>query len=565
MEMWNKMSELKEAVAYARYSSARQSARSIDDQFQLCDKIAKQNGYKIVKYFKDAAIAGNGTLARDGWQAVMREAAAKDRTFEAVIIESQSRMSRDLADSARDFKRLNYREIALIDLEGKSNTMRVGMSGIMNEEFRKHLGNMMRRAWDGRVKEGLMPGKPAYGHRKVPNTSFEREIDPDAAKIVNRIFTEYVNLEPVREIAAGLNRDGILSPSGGKWNHTVFIAGGGNGKGIIGNPIYIGELVWNACRSVIHPDTEKRGKQKGKPDDLLTVSVPHLRIIDQDLWDRAQQVRTDRSRQSGVRVYKKSIINHMLAGRLICGECGGAMKIVYSKAGENTRVGCTNARNKGTCDNTKTYNLNEIEGTVLHGIKHDLDVEALMAYTEGAHKEWEKRQHAASGDREKAERALNVTIEKISRIVDAMTDPDMPLAPLKEKYKALELERAGHEEKVRMAEADGGSKAAMILHPAVIKNFRKNLETMHSALTNTKLTDAEVAPFRVAFGNVFDRVVVHKTGKRKPVEVTPYARISAIMAETNLPRMRAPKEALEEQGLTNLFLATHGTLEQLRW
>jgi site-specific DNA recombinase len=559
------MSELKEAVVYARYSSARQSARSIDDQFQLCDKIAKQNGYKIVKYFKDAAIAGSGTLARDGWQAVMREAAAKDRTFEAVIIESQSRMSRDLADSARDFKRLNYRDIALIDLEGKSNTMRVGMSGIMNEEFRKHLGNMMRRAWDGRVKEGLMPGKPAYGHRKVPNTSFEREVDPDAAKIVNRIFTEYVNLEPVRDIAAGLNRDGILSPSGGKWNHTVFIAGGGNGKGIISNPIYIGELVWNTCRSAIHPDTEKRGKQKGKPDDLLTVPVPHLQIISRDLWDRAQQVRTNRSRQSGVRVYKKSIVNHMLAGRLVCGECNGAMKIVYSKAGEDTRVGCTNARNKGTCDNTKTYNLNEIESTVLHGIKHDLDVEALMAYTEGAHKEWEKRQHAASGDREKAERALNVTIEKINRIVDAMADGDVPLTQLKEKYRALELERAGHEEKVRMAEADGGSKAAMVLHPAVIKNFRKNLETMHSALTNTKLTDAEVAPFRVAFGNVFDRVVVHKTGKRKPVEVTPYARVSAIMAETNLPRMRAPEEVLEEQGLTNLFLATHGTLEQLGW
>jgi site-specific DNA recombinase len=320
------MSELKEAVAYARYSSARQSARSIDDQFQLCDKIAKQNGYKIVKYFKDAAIAGSGTLARDGWQAVMREAAAKDRTFEAVIVESQSRMSRDLADSARDFKRLNYREIALIDLEGKSNTMRVGMSGIMNEEFRKHLGNMMRRAWDGRVKEGLMPGKPPYGHRKVPNTSFEREPDPDAAKIVNRIFNEYVNLEPVREIAAGLNRDGILSPSGGKWNHTVFIAGGGNGKGIIGNRIYIGELVWNTCRSVIHPDTEKRGKQKGKPDDLLTIPVPHLQIISRDLWERAQQVRMNRNRQSGVRVYKKSIIKHMLAGRLICGECGGDMK-----------------------------------------------------------------------------------------------------------------------------------------------------------------------------------------------------------------------------------------------
>ena len=192
---------MKEAIAYARYSTDRQNARSIDDQFLLCDKLAKQHGYKIVKYFDDRAISGGGTLDRAGWLALMRAVTAKDRTFDAVIIESLSRMSRDLADSARDFKRINNRDIELIDLEGAVNTMRVGMSGIMNQEFRKHLGNMLRRAWDGRVQQGLMPGKPAYGHRKIPGTSFEREIDPDAAKIVKRIFTEYVNLEPLREIA----------------------------------------------------------------------------------------------------------------------------------------------------------------------------------------------------------------------------------------------------------------------------------------------------------------------------------------------------------------------------
>jgi hypothetical protein len=84
-------------------------------------------------------------------------------------------------------------------------------------------------------------------------------------------------------------------------------------------------------------------------------------------------------------------------------------------------------------------------------------------------------------------------------------------------------------------------------------------------LTNTKLTEAELAPFRVAFGNVFDTVVVHQTGKRKPVEVTPYARISAIMGKDIMPKMRTAKKVLEEQGLTNLVLATHGTLAQLRW
>jgi hypothetical protein len=168
---------------------------------------------------------------------------------------------------------------------------------------------------------------------------------------------------------------------------------------------------------------------------------------------------------------------------------------------------------------------------------------------------------------EKAQRNLNVTIEKIDRIVTAISEcagNSGMMKTLMTKFEALELERAGHADQLRMAEADGGGKV-VALHPSVIQNFRKNLEAMHGALTDIKLTDAEVAPFRVAFGNVFDRVVVHPTGKRRPVEVTPYARISAIMSVAIMPNMRTAKEVLEEQGLTNLVLATHGTLEQLGW
>jgi site-specific DNA recombinase len=376
---------------------------------------------------------------------------------------------------------------------------------------------------------------------------------------------EYVNLEPLREIAVRLNREGIPGPAGGKWNHQGFTAGSGSGKGMISNPIYIGELVWNNCRTYINEETEKRNKKKGKPEDLLTVPVPHLRIIDQDLWDRAQQVRTGRSRQaSAVRVKKKSITTHLLAGRLTCGVCSGPMKIIWSQAGFHTRVGCTNARANGSCANSKGYDLVEIEATVLHGIKNDLNVEALMAYTEGAHKEWAARSRAVSGERVKVERDLNQAIEKRDRILNLMIDCDMPQAPLKEKYKAAELVRAGLADKLRMIEADGGGKV-VTLHPTVIQNFRKNLLAMHKALTNTKLTEAELAPFRVAFGNVFDSVVVHQTGKRKRVAVTPYARISAIMGKDIMPKMQTTKEVLKEQGLTNLVLATHGTLAQLRW
>lgn len=554
------MTELKEAVAYARYSSDRQNPRSIDDQFMVCEKIAKQNGYKIVKFYKDAAISGGGTLAREGFQEMMRDAAAKDRTFQAVIIESLSRMSRDLADSARDFKRLDYRRIALIDLEGRTNTMRVGMSGIMNQEFVKHLGNQLRRAWSGRVKDGLIPGKPPYGHRIVAGKRFEHEIDPVAAPIVVRIFNEFAAGEPLRDIATRLNKDGIPSPVGRNWNHQVFTSGGGSGLGMLGNRRYIGELVWNSHRSVKNPDTETRTKQKADPDDLIVHEHPHLRIIDQDLWDRVQALKIGRSRQKKEPgVYKKTIVHHLIADKLVCGECNGRMQITWSRTGEKTRVGCSNARLRGICTNVKTYNLEDIEATVLHGCKHDLDVEALMAFTKGAHAEWTERQKMASAERIEVERSINRATERIDRISTAIADTDMDLAPLMEKLKALTLERAGLRSRLELIKAEGN---VVTLLPATIAKFRADLETMHDALTSTTLSDEEAAPFRVAFGNVFEAVEVFKTGKRRPVKVRPYMRIAAIMGTNFMPVMQTTKEVLEEQGLTNLLVANEGTLSR---
>ena len=68
----------------------------------------------------------------------------------------------------------------------------------MNQEFIRPLGNRLRRAWDGRIKDGQLAGEPPYGYRLVPDWTYDGEIDPESAKILQRIFTAYANLEPVR-------------------------------------------------------------------------------------------------------------------------------------------------------------------------------------------------------------------------------------------------------------------------------------------------------------------------------------------------------------------------------
>jgi hypothetical protein len=232
------------------------------------------------------------------------------------------------------------------------------------------------------------------------------------------------------------------------------------------------------------------------------------------------------------------------------------MRIVGSKEGEAKRVGCSNARHKGVCSNTKSYNLEEIEATILLGVKK-IDVEAVTALTRGAHKEWAARQKAATVDREALERAINRATERIDRISTILIDVGSDeVPPLMEKLKALTLERAGLRTKLELAGEQGN---VVTLLPEAVRKACEDVQRLADLLSKP-MTDEEAAPYKMAMGNYFEAVEVHKTGKRQRVEVTPHMRISAMMGVPTMPRMQSAKEVLEEQGVTTVHLATQGTL-----
>src|ERR1700751_2660289 len=92
----------KTAVVYARYSSDLQKDRSIDDQIAFCKEIAKRHGVKVTEVYTDRGLSGASMFERDGLLALMT--AAKKRTFNFVISESLSRLSRDMEDTAAIYK-----------------------------------------------------------------------------------------------------------------------------------------------------------------------------------------------------------------------------------------------------------------------------------------------------------------------------------------------------------------------------------------------------------------------------------------------------------------------------
>jgi site-specific DNA recombinase len=149
------------------------------------------------------------------------------------------------------------------------------VGSIVNSQFIKNLRISVQRALNGRVRDGLIPGRLTYGYSRG-SKACEREIDPDEAKIVLRIFEEYASGKPARDC-------------GIEWS-------GGAIGAMLHNQIYIGKLVWNATSSIKNPDTGRRIFRRTRAEDVITVDVPHMRIFPQGAGGQAEAV-GDRPRQ----------------------------------------------------------------------------------------------------------------------------------------------------------------------------------------------------------------------------------------------------------------------------
>ncbi len=544
------MTSHRTAAIYARFSSDLQKDRSIDDQFGDLERYAQREGLKITDRFSDSAKSGSTLFGRDGALELMM--AAKARKFAVVIVESLSRLSRDPEDIAGIFKRLKHAQVELHTLsDGIADNMKVGLRGIIDSEYLKNLATTIKRSQGARAREGLMPGVVPYGYDAVPGKPGERMINLEKAAIIRRIFTEYANRKSPRTIAADLTREGIPSPSGGKvWNHQNLATGGSKGgkPGILGNRIYIGELVWNRAYAVIDPDTGTEIRRTRPAAEHITTSVPHLRIIDDRLWTAAQNLRTARATKrfgADGKVLRRAVVarsQHLLSGLLRCGVCNGHMIICKQSRGKRSVV-CSAAYQSSACNHGKNYLIDTLQVTVLDGMRRRLvDPKAITEAARAFHVEHAAQVKKDSAERAAAEKQRNKLIVQIDRIVAAIADSDEPLPALLASMKVKENERAGLEERLRLL----SSSNVVSLHPNVIEEYKANVERLYASIAS----EPDHPGNRVAFHNMIDSVVVHPTPAKAPYDVSVYGRLSAIMGVDLFPTARSNKEILTSEGVS---------------
>jgi len=536
----------KRAIIYARYSTKGQNDISVEDQITLCRKQADRDDTLVVTgCYADRAKSGAGTLHRDELNKML--AAAKRREFDVLILESLDRLSRDLADMAAIYKDLRFWRVEIRTVnEGTATNVMIALRGLMGEMFIKDVGDKINRHHAGRAREGKIPGALSYGYRLVPGKPGDREIDPEQAKVVVRVFEQYATGLSPRIIAERLNADGILSPAGKQWTHQAI--GNGpqtDGKGIINNRLYLGEIRWNRRYNIKNPETENKVTRPRDQKDWIVTPAPQLRIVSDKLWELAHQVRSTRAKTIKAAGHGKILprAKSLFAGLLRCGVCGADMRI-STGVGDLRRIVCSAAdKNRLVCAHGRSYDLRTIEQEAIQFVRDCFaNPKWLRHFIDTFETEYAAEQKRARREITNIDKRLMDVDSSIRRFVHVLEIGSMPMDVVIRRLQELEAERVSLKERRRFADSEI---VKVSLHPAAIKRWHTDLSFLADKLEQGDFPDS-----RIRLCALLDSVVVHPTKKKAPYQIEPKVRAAALSAMSLFPPERSVSEIAGEQGVS---------------
>lgn len=376
---------------YARYSTDRQDARSIDDQMRRCRAFAAERGYSVIAEYKDAAMSG-AHLQRADMQRMLAAAQKDGRPpFKAVLVDDLSRLSRDLGNTWRIvFEDLASVDVKVVDVatglasDGAGARLTFGAMALVNDTFLQLVRTETHRGLQGRALAGFWTGGRVYGYTTLeeenpPDPEHRRKrpvIDEKEAEVVRRIFRLFAEGMAFRKIAHLLNDEGIPAPhDGGKghkigqgWGHTTV-------RAMLENERYLGRFVWNQSKWVRVPGKKSRRRVMRPESEHVVADYPELAIISRELWDavKARFVREPALKRRG-RPAGSGETPYLVSGLLRCGACGASMSI-RSKRVKNgvtyTSFGCTSYYSRGAaiCSNNMTVSERKASEAIIGALQ----------------------------------------------------------------------------------------------------------------------------------------------------------------------------------------------------
>jgi len=507
-------------AAYARYSTDMQREASLEDQLRNVRTYCAREGWPDPTVYSDAAISG-ARNDRPGFRMLLADASA--RRFDVLLVDDLQRLSRDKDDTGKAIKRLTFAGVRVIGVSDGLDTARdgheldTGIRAVLGEHYLRDLAKKTHRGLTGRALAGASAGGLAYGYNVAGTGS--RVIDESQAAVVRRIFADYVAGYTPRAIAAALNAERIPSARGDTWAMSAIYGDVRRGIGILGNPMYVGRVVWNRSRWVKHPDTGRRVRKERPESEWIVQERPELAIIDRATWSAAEARRLSRSKESGPATRAP---RYLLSGILRCQECGGPMVSI-----DAYNYGCGRHKDRGdaVCANALRVRRADAETALLAGIRATLLTE----------QSWRA-----------AERAIAAALKKARPDVDALEARIRAAEATRKNILAAlragiitpstKAELVAAERDVDQAQAERD--AAQLLQPSkILPRAREQWRRIVDQLSELREIPKAREAIRTLVG---DRIVIRKEGDSVFAEIGVESQISVVAGASYVRYLNEP-------------------------
>ena len=376
----NKKSRDATAFLYERLSrddNLEGESYSIGNQKKLLTKVAKEKGYTNLVHFMDDGISGV-TMDRPGFVDMIRQ--LEEGRAAAVFVKDLSRLGRNYIEVGRlteeFFPEHDIRLVAVSDnidtAEGENELAPI--RNLFNEWYARDISKKRRISNKIKGNAGEPMGQPPYGYMKDPDNPKHWIVDAEAAQVVKRIYSMTLDGLGTEQIAAQLEKDGILTPRAYWLQKGVKRPGKGK---------QLPPTRWNSstvtkilslqeyCGDILNFKTySKSYKNKKRIDNdrenWVVFKDVHEPIIDRAVWEQVQQKRGTRRRRRTNDGEK-----NMFSGLLVCADCGNNLHYHFNQGNPEIKYfNCSNYKgNRGTCTSTHYVRVDFLEQVVLGEIK----------------------------------------------------------------------------------------------------------------------------------------------------------------------------------------------------
>ena len=472
-------------AAYCRVSTEKEAQiDSLEKQIEFFNEFTKKNGYELYKLYADEGISGKQIKHRKQFQQMMIDAKAKK--FDKVVVKDVSRFARntvDLLQSVRELKSygvqvdfLNNGEV----MEGGSEFI-LTILGAMAQQESANMSKRVKFGKDITAQKGRVPNL-VFGYDKIPDERYTLKINEEEAKIVKEIFESYAYKGiGTTKIAWDLNDRGIRTKkTKSKWVQTSIVR-------MLKNPIYTGRVT-NKKSEVTDFIT---GTRKELPEEeWIVVEKPEMRIISDELFDRAQELLEQRSNEFKLN-NKREKTEYVFSTLIYCKHCGYSFRRIkrkYTADGpEYIRWVCSGRNSMGVnhCPNTTVIDEEELLNVIKIYLKSI--IKNKKDFMKAVEKEFEKITKLRENN-ERSEESLLKEIEKVTvkkqKYMEMFQNEIINIQELKKYTNPLNEDIARLERELKLITSEIKEKDVLE------KELNKTIKTVDDILNNQTITNA---------------------------------------------------------------------------